>query len=245
MARRAPAPPIPRELMVKPIDAWWTVLFVDPVATRVVPPLVRVSWINPTRVTLAAHLLGVVSVALFAADALVAAAVVFEVRFLLDCIDGKIARATGTSSVLGQLLDSIGDRVLFTATVVAFGWPLSPIAVVILAAVYPLHFHLLEIRERLLSEQGEAKPIEKVMGGRWGQAMTRRRLFPMPTSVDFEHLLLFVAPVLWALGVDLLEPTLWLVTAYFALQAARYGLSMLRAAARLDRLRADDPQPAG
>lgn len=221
--------------MVKPLDAWWTVLFVDPIATRVVPGLARRSWVSPTRITVLAHLLGVASAALFATGHLGWAALVFEVRFVLDCIDGKLARATGRSSVFGQLLDAFGDRVLVMANVVALGWSRSPAAVVLLVASYPLQFHLFESREQLLAERGEAKASTRLMARGWGAALARRRLYPMPISVDVEHLLLVVAPLVWVAGADLVTPALWVTTAYFLLQCLRYGLGLLRTAAALDR----------
>lgn len=240
-------PPITREQMVKPLDAWWTVLFVDPVATRIVPPLSRVSWVTPTAITLLAHLLGVVSALLFASDRIVVAAAVYEVRFVLDCVDGKLARVTGRSSLFGQLLDTWGDRVLFLANAAALGWQHAPIAVVVLAAAYPLQFHLLQARREVLARGGSDRPLDRMLERGWGRALARRRMFPMPTSVDVEHLLLFGGPVAWGLGLDALAPLLWLVTAYAVLECTRYGASMLRTAAALDRAAAaatSEPAPA-
>jgi phosphatidylglycerophosphate synthase len=224
-----------RETMVKPIDAWWTVLFVDPIATRTVPPLARLRWVTPTRVTLLAHLLGVVAVVLFADGHLLLAGVAFEVRFVLDCVDGKLARATGRSSRLGQLLDAFGDQVLTVACVAALGWARSPAAVAVVAACYSLSFQLMGTRGDLLRELGARKPSARAAERGWGAAMARRRLLPIPTSVEVEHLLLVGAPVLWALGWDVVEPALWATAGYFVLQVARYGAGILRAAAALDR----------
>jgi hypothetical protein len=229
-----PTAPIPADRMVKPIDAWWTVLLVDPVATRIVPPLARRPRVTPTRVTLAAHALGLVCVALYASEALLLAAVAFQVRFVLDCVDGKLARVTGRSSVAGGMLDAFGDRVLAMAMIAALGWRHDPAAVAILLGAYPLHFHLLETRNDLQSREGTAGSGQ-VAGGRWGRALAARRLYPVPISVDVEHVLFVVVPVLWALGVDVVGPALWAVAAYFTAQSARYLLSVLRTGARLDR----------
>ena len=226
---------IPVEHMVKPLDSWWTVVLVDPIAIRAVPRLASLRWVTPTRITLVAHLLGVISAVLFAGDWLVAGAVVFEVRFVLDCLDGKLARATGRSSALGQHLDVFGDQVLTVANVVALGWSRSPWAVLLFAASYSLQFHLFDTRERLRAVEGGAKPSERLMQRGWGAALARRRMFPMPTSVDAEHLLLFVAPLIEAAGIDVVEASLWVVSGYFVAQVVRYGASLLRLAATIDR----------
>jgi hypothetical protein len=42
---------------------------------------------------------------------LIAAAVVYEFSFVLDCVDGQLARVRGESSVLGHLLDFLMDEI--------------------------------------------------------------------------------------------------------------------------------------
>ena len=221
--------------MVKPLDAWWTVLVVDPVAARLVPPLVGLRRVTPTRVTAAAHLLGVVSAVLFVRGHLLAGAVVFEVRFLLDCIDGKLARVRGTSSVLGAELDALGDRLLVTANLVALVWPFEPLAALLLGSVYPVSLTMFEARDRLAARRGGDKLVERLAGSGLGARLAGHRLNPIPTSVDAEHLLLFCAPVAWALGADVVRPAAWVVGAFFSIQILRYGVSLLRIAADLDR----------
>jgi phosphatidylglycerophosphate synthase len=226
--------PITREQMVKPIDAWWTVLLVDPIATRIVPQLARRPAITPTRVTIVAHLLGIAAVAFYAADLLVAGAIAFQVRFVADCIDGKLARVTGRTSRFGQLLDSLGDEVLVVACVAALGWRDAPVAVAVFAAAYPLHFHLLETRRGLAAARADGAEVPP-RGGRWAAALAQHRLYPIPTSVDVEHVVLVVGPLLSALGLDVVEALVWVGAAYFALQCLRYGVTVLRSAATLDR----------
>ncbi|MGW1892903.1 CDP-alcohol phosphatidyltransferase family protein [Streptomyces sp. NPDC002004] len=111
-----------RRITQKKRDAWWTVLLVDPVAT----PLVRVTakWtrITPNQITWAALLLGLGSAACFAMGEwhwLVAGALVYHLSFVLDCMDGKVARLTGQGSVFGAWLDYIFDRVRVMACGVA------------------------------------------------------------------------------------------------------------------------------
>jgi phosphatidylglycerophosphate synthase len=95
-------------------DAWWTVWLVDPLAVR----LVRLvapwrSW-TPNRITGAAFVTGLAAAGAFAQRSawwLVAGAVLFHLSFVLDCIDGKIARLNGTGSVFGMWLDFVFDRI--------------------------------------------------------------------------------------------------------------------------------------
>jgi hypothetical protein len=83
----------------------------------------------------------------------------------------------------------------------------------------------------------------QVASGRWGRALAARRLYPIPISVDVEHVLMVVVPVAWAAGLDVVGPALWAAAAYFAGQSARYLISVLRTGARLDRAVADPGRP--
>ncbi|MBT3155587.1 CDP-alcohol phosphatidyltransferase family protein [Streptomyces sp. CHD11] len=111
---RVPSLPEVRRLTEKQRDAWWTVLLVDPVAT----PLVRwtAMWtrVTPNQITWAALVLGIGAAACFAQGDwqwLVAGAVIYHVSFILDCMDGKLARLKGNGSAFGAWLDYIFDRV--------------------------------------------------------------------------------------------------------------------------------------
>jgi phosphatidylglycerophosphate synthase len=95
-------------------DAWWTVLLVDPVATPLVRWTAKWTRITPNQITWGALLLGIGAAACFAQGDwlwLVAGAVVYHCSFILDCMDGKLARLTGNGSELGGWLDYMFDRI--------------------------------------------------------------------------------------------------------------------------------------
>jgi phosphatidylglycerophosphate synthase len=92
-------------------DSWWTVYFVDPVACRVALPVANRTRLTPNGLTVLSLVLGTVSAACFAMNQLVAGALVFYLSFMIDCVDGKIARLKGTGTPFGLWLDYVGDRV--------------------------------------------------------------------------------------------------------------------------------------
>jgi phosphatidylglycerophosphate synthase len=111
-----------RERTYKSRDAWWTVWLVDPLASRLVRLVSPYRWITPNRLTMAAFLLGLAAAACFArADrsALIAGAVLFHLSFVIDCMDGKVARLNGTGSVFGAWLDYVFDRLRVLACAIA------------------------------------------------------------------------------------------------------------------------------
>ncbi|MFD5078677.1 CDP-alcohol phosphatidyltransferase family protein [Streptomyces sp. NPDC058371] len=103
-----------RRITQKKRDAWWTVLLVDPVATPLVRQVALRTRITPNQITWGAFLLGLVSAVCFAFGDwrwLIAGAVVYHLSFILDCVDGKVARLTGQGSVFGAWLDFVFDRI--------------------------------------------------------------------------------------------------------------------------------------
>ena len=111
-----------RRITQKKRDAWWTVLLVDPVATPLVRLTAMRTRITPNQITWGAFLLGLGSAACFALGDwqwLIAGAVIYHFSFILDCMDGKVARLTGTGSVFGAWLDFVFDRIRVMACAVA------------------------------------------------------------------------------------------------------------------------------
>ncbi|TQM71412.1 phosphatidylglycerophosphate synthase [Actinomadura hallensis] len=111
-----------RQRTYKRRDAWWTVLLVDPLASRLVKFTANRTRITPNQLTVGALILGLGAAACFAVASwpwLLAGALLYHLSFTLDCMDGKIARLKGTGSVFGAWLDYIFDRVRVLACAIA------------------------------------------------------------------------------------------------------------------------------
>ncbi|WP_240511935.1 CDP-alcohol phosphatidyltransferase family protein [Paludifilum halophilum] len=102
-----------KEKTYKKRDSWWTVILVDPLASRLVVPVANHTRVTPNQISLFAFLLGIASAIFFYRGdtlSLVTAALLYHFSFVLDCMDGKIARLKGTGSVFGMWLDYMLDR---------------------------------------------------------------------------------------------------------------------------------------
>ncbi len=97
---------------VKGADGFFTTFFVSPYSRFIARWAAR-RGLTPNQVTLASLVIGVLAAAGFAAGerwGLVAGAVLLQLAFTTDCVDGQLARYTRQFSKFGAWLDSMLDR---------------------------------------------------------------------------------------------------------------------------------------
>lgn len=103
-------------------DSWWTVLLVDPIVGPLVRLTARYRWITPNRLTITAFLLGLGAATAYLTSSpmwLVVGVLGYHLGFMIDCMDGKIARLNHSGSIFGGWLDFVLDRVRVLLCVVA------------------------------------------------------------------------------------------------------------------------------
>jgi phosphatidylglycerophosphate synthase len=175
-------------------DYWWTVLATDPVALPAARFLARRRWMTPDQVTALALLTGLSTGAFFATATrwgLVAGGLFFYVAFVLDCIDGKLARALGVTSPRGEALDHLADggrRASASLGLALYLWRTD--GDILWAVVYAILAYLfLEI------SGAEKKGASAGLGGRISDALARRRLLPNPGMPDVQAVVFIIGPV--------------------------------------------------
>jgi phosphatidylglycerophosphate synthase len=97
---------------VKGNDGFFTTFFVSPYSKYIARFAARRGW-TPNAVSTASLVLGVAAAASFAVGSragLIAGAILLQISFTVDCVDGQLARYTRTFSKLGGWIDSIFDR---------------------------------------------------------------------------------------------------------------------------------------
>jgi phosphatidylglycerophosphate synthase len=97
---------------VKPMDGFFTTFFVSPYSKYVARWAAR-RGITPNQVTTVSMAIGIAAAAAFASGSragLVAGAVLLQLAFTADCVDGQLARYTLTFTSFGAWLDSVFDR---------------------------------------------------------------------------------------------------------------------------------------
>ena len=201
----------------KPRDSWWTVVLVDPLAVRIVWLLAPFRWATPNFVTGVSFLFGIAAALAFldgSRPGLVLGALLFYFAFVLDCVDGKIARLKGNGSEVGKWAEFVLDRIRFLLGAGALFYGqyqatqnLLYVWIGVLVMVLDL-LHYLNGAEMRLSAAPPAN-ADAPMSGTIGQAARKnsalhaiasfleaRRIRPrLFSGVEFEHFLCVIAPL--------------------------------------------------
>ena len=108
----------------KPKDILWNRLVARPLAAGVLVPLAR-THVTPNQVTFASLAVFVAAAALLVGlpgwTGLLIAVAAIELSYVLDCVDGQLARLRGTSSPVGAHLDFLMDELKAFMLVAATG----------------------------------------------------------------------------------------------------------------------------
>jgi archaetidylinositol phosphate synthase len=131
--------------------------------SNVLVPVLRRLGISPPAVVLANAATGLVAGAVLARGELVAAAVLLQLKTLLDNTDGQLARATGQATLAGRYLDTIADLVVNAAVFAALGYvtgrPLLALAgFVALTLLLAADFNATKLYRHALGEPTEELP---------------------------------------------------------------------------------------
>ncbi len=99
-------------------DVVTTRIFFDPLAAPLTMIISNLKWITPNLVTAAALIPGLISAYLFFHGNQLGGALAYYVFFLLDSIDGKLARLLDRLDPLGAFYDFVVDRVVIGAMLI-------------------------------------------------------------------------------------------------------------------------------
>jgi hypothetical protein len=204
----------------KKLDYWWTVLLTDPIAVPLTRLLVRTRWLTANQVSVIALLLGLSVGAVFSIGtrwALIGGGLLFYLAFIVDCVDGKLARALGTTGPRGEAFDKLSDggrRASASLGLSIWLWRASvpgddsvwwagdgvPEGAILFAVVYVVAaYYFLEVsgesdvrRDSWFVEEQSGPQLNR---SRWAQALARHRLLPNPGMPDVQALVFIIGPI--------------------------------------------------
>ena len=158
---------------VKPTDGFFTTFFVSPYSKYVARWAAR-RGLTPNQVTTISMLLGVLAAVAFATGerwGLVAGAVLLQIAFVADCVDGQLARYTRRFSKLGGWLDSVFDRAkeyaVFAGLAIGYAaahagdvWALAGAALALQTVRHMFDFSFAATRQEVIGETRQP-PLEE------------------------------------------------------------------------------------
>ena len=133
---------------IKKKDGWWASIFSGPVANIFLALICDIKWITPNIVTTSSLFLCIITAFFISRGIqpfLIIGAVLVQFVFILDCLDGQLARYREQSSNFGAWYDRITDRIkdFLIYFSIAFGhykiymdWKIWPLAMTSLFFVY-------------------------------------------------------------------------------------------------------------
>jgi phosphatidylglycerophosphate synthase len=106
----------------KPREEWWSRVFATPLAHGILHVVADVKVLTPNRLTTLSFSLTLLTSLLIVSgmsSALLSAAILLQIAYVFDCMDGQLARYREVSSEWGSFLDKWSDYVKFATVVLA------------------------------------------------------------------------------------------------------------------------------
>lgn len=205
------------------LKSWWAALMVLPLANRLVVLTITKTTITPNQITFVSVLLRLGAAASFLGNShghLLAGAGCYYLAYLLDCVDGPVARLTGASSEFGRYFDHLSDLVgdLLILLCLAHGQGLlatQMVAAMVFAhlaeyAVSYLTSSLLRLRNGIANPNPAARLVLLQPLLAWRTFCFSRNFKSFVSLPDYEALVFIVFPVLGLPDIGL-ATGFWLV----------------------------------
>src|SRR3989344_7685634 len=100
-----------RDKSYKIRDTIWENIFWNPFAAPVLWIIANFTSLTPNAITTISLILGLITGVFFLTGHFIIGAIIFQVAYFFDALDGKLARLLGKSSLAGEMYDNITDRV--------------------------------------------------------------------------------------------------------------------------------------
>ncbi len=218
---------------------WWAYAAVLPAAKRLSVWIANRTTLTPNQITLISFAMVMVSAALFfqgSWPALIVGAILYELNYLLDCVDGTVARLKNKGSLEGVFLDFFSDHWKNFAALfgLSYGHYLrhADITVLLAAMLYVFLDQMYLLRDAKVDYMLRKSksvfftaqsvfitgfaPVRRLF--RW---MSRARIYSRPTIVDVWMLVFFIGPVFNRIKLGIIVGSLVLLL-IFLYQTVRF-----------------------
>lgn len=205
-----------KESAPKGKDTWFRVLLVNPIAIPLVYLIARHTNVTSIGLTLLAYLFGTLAALAFGIGDLLTGGVLYYLRFLLDAMDGKLARVKQEDDTFRGSMDFLGDGIVDVLVVIGLAIhgdaTLLFLFVLWMCVCYLIH-RFTSLSYRLMNQRGIAgkefasPEMREVYGNSslisWYYRLTSKlekwKLNTIPSAAESSVLMFIVGPILWEL----------------------------------------------
>jgi len=106
----------------KPREEWWSRVFATPIANFVLSGVADWPFITPNRLTVLSLILTILTAVLIvfgSLENLFIAGIILQISYIIDCMDGQLARYRQTASSIGSFVDKLFDYIKFPIVLLA------------------------------------------------------------------------------------------------------------------------------
>ena len=114
----------------------------QPIAFFILKRIVK-SKITPNQVTVASLIFGIFSAYMIFNQMYILGIVFLNISFVLDCLDGQLARAKNMQSIFGLWLDNVFDRIVENVVIIAIIFVNIENMSVVMVGIFLMFFNLL------------------------------------------------------------------------------------------------------
>jgi len=203
---------IQQQKYVRKYDTFWTVVFTDPITIRLTQIIAKYTSITPNQISLLSAFVGLMAAAMFLKENLILGAVLWQLAYILDSTDGKLARFLSKTSKWGEFVEAVLDGLRNIACFVAIAMVLAGRYSIIGVFVMVIYLELLLFYtgivdfyftlKRSMKRGQDKKKINFVKSKRpFGfyykikAIFAKYRIIPSPTSTECEALIFVIGPL--------------------------------------------------
>ena len=177
--------------------SWWAIIFNLYPAKYITYFLVNKTSITPNQVTTVSLLFAVFAGLAFWYDSFIAGAILYQVSFILDIVDGSIARSKDQSSQIGAFYDVFTDWLKAPVLILLLFYKLDQVILgEIVIFLFFLNCCANKYNDMLFyttqNSITKSENVQKSLLGRYFAYMKEQRLIVLPGSVEVEGLIVFL-----------------------------------------------------
>lgn len=209
-------PQVTERLVLK---SWWASFAILPLANRLVVWVVNYTELTPNQITMSSCLLRFLSAGLFLQGehwSLIAGGFCFQLAYLVDCVDGPVARLKGKTSEFGRYLDHLSDLVGDILILAAMAWGQGMLFTPLVFGILFMHIaesYISYLANFTLTAKSDPQPAQVVSEGsgflrkylNYREFFFSRNFKSFLSFPDYEAVTLFIFPLLGmpALGLQI------------------------------------------